>query len=81
MGMTAVASMYGSCTFSGHDYVLNTIRVDTGNIPTLISPQQCLNWRLVKEIVGYMKKKRKKYVYVRRPLTVPLTRSVLMKGL
>ena len=53
MGMTAVASMYGSCIFIGHDYVLNTIRVDNGNIPTLISPQQCLNWRPVKEIVGF----------------------------
>ncbi len=71
LGMTAVASMYGSCIFIGHDYVLNTIRVDNGNIPTLIVVRlQPPGWSLVvgwraqstssygTGVVGHLKKAR-----------------------
>ena len=44
MGMTAVASICGCCIFIGHDYVLNTIRVDKDNITTLISIVTAASW-------------------------------------
>ena len=65
----AVASMYGSCIFIGHDYILPTRRVDNGNIPTLITTAASwlvtgVGWRAKSTsgygtvVVGHLKKAR-----------------------